>query len=284
MKKSLLAFSTHVGTTVGVGLFGLPWVAAQAGFWPTVVYFGVLTFVVMILQYLFAEISLQFVNDHHQLPGYTERFLGKKYKSLAMIMMALSIYGALLAYIIIGGEFTYQLFAPYLGGTLLMYQIGFFLIGSAFIYQGIHSVAKTEFVMMIVFLAIIFLLFIISIPKIELTNFQTFEPKNIFLPYGVIIFSLWGLSIIPALKEILKQDTKKLKNVVKTSVIFCTAIYIIFIVSVLGVSGSETSLEALNGLVPFLSNKILAVGYAFGILTTFTSFIALGIVQQDSRS
>ena len=78
-----------------------------------------------------------------------------------MIMMALSIYGALLAYIIIGGEFTYQLFAPYLGGTLLMYQIGFFLIGSAFIYQGIHSVAKTEFVMMIVFLAIIFLLFII---------------------------------------------------------------------------------------------------------------------------
>lgn len=281
-KPLLYALSTYIGTVIGVGLFGLPYVAMKSGFIIVILFFIVIGMVLFILQLMYAEICLQTKNREHQLPGHTELFLGKKYKKYASLAFITSTWGALLAYIIIGGNFLFQLFSPWFSGSLLLYQMLFYLLGAFLVYKGLKSVAKTEFFMLFLFLVIIVLLTLLSIPKIKTVNLVTFDINNIFFPYGVVIFSLWGLNIIPTLKEYLKGNTKYLKYILNLGLFLCSITYLIFTLTVLGVTGTHTTPDALTGLATVLSPRILVLGYAFGVLTTFTSFIALGIALKSS--
>ncbi len=282
MKTYILALSTLVGTTIGVGLFGLPFVASKIGFIAMFVYFIVIGFVIRQLQLMFAEVTLQNKKFQNELPGYCQRMLGKRYKTIAMITMTLAIYGAILAYIILGGEFLFQLLEPLFGGKALYYQVAYFLIGALLIYKGINSIAETEFFMLVALIALVVVLFMFGLPQIQFEHLQGFSPKHIFLPYGVVIFSLWGVNVIPTIKNIVGDNTTQLKKVIGSGMIITVIVYLVFVITVLGVSGTQTTTDALNGMVPLLSNKVLALGYFFGVLTTFTSFIALGHALKNS--
>jgi len=52
---------------------------------------------------------------------------------------------------------------------------------------------------------------------------------------------------------------------------------LVFIILVFGVSGFSTSQEGISGLVGTLGNDIIRLGFIFGIITTFTSFLTLGL-------
>lgn len=106
-----------VGATVGVGMFTLPHVTTRAGVIPVLAFFIVLGFVQHWLHKLYAEIVLS-TKDKHRLPGYAEKYLGASSKKLITILITIACYGSLLAYTIIGGEFSYELLAPWLGGTV----------------------------------------------------------------------------------------------------------------------------------------------------------------------
>ena len=47
-----------------------------------------------------------------------------------------------------------------------------------------------------------------------------------------------------------------------------------------GISGQHTSEEAIKGLRVFLDNRIINFALLFGLLTTFTSFIVLGLTLK----
>jgi amino acid permease len=281
MKTYLFALSTFLGTIIGVGLFGLPYVAYKSGFFITLGYFVVITIILLLLHLMYGELSLQ-EKGSHQFPGYVERFLGKPWKKYALLMIVLAINGGLLAYLIIGGKFLFQLFSPFFGGSLLFYQIIFYLSGAFLVYKGLHSVAKTEFFMLALFLTLIFIFFFISLSKLNLTSFVTLHFENIFFPYGVVVFSLWGLDIVPTLKDYLTKQPTLFKTVIVHGILLSAVTYIIFIIAVLGVTGSTTTQDAITGLLPFFNTKILFGAYIFGVLTTFTSFIALGLALKRS--
>ncbi len=275
------ALATLMGSIIGVGLFGLPYTAKVSGFWIVVAYFIVLTTLLVTLHLMYGELALQ-VKDHHQFPGYVALFLGPRWKTAALISIFLGANGGLLAYLIVGGQFLAQLATPLFGGSLLLYQMIYYLAGAYLIYKGIQSVAKAEFVMFIVFMALVFILFVMSIFKLEVSHFATLDLQHFFFPYGVIIFALWGVDSIPTLKEYLSRDARLLKKVIFHGVILSAITYLIFIISILGMSGSETSIDAVSGLLPYFSNNILSGAYLFGILTTFTSFIAIGLVLKKT--
>ena len=48
-----------------------------------------------------------------------------------------------------------------------------------------------------------------------------------------------------------------------------------------GITGSGTTEEAINGLIPYLGNWIISVGAIFGILAVFTSFLVLGLGLEE---
>jgi tyrosine-specific transport protein len=103
------AISILLGTIIGVGIFGLPFVAMKAGFLVMVTYLFIISGVIFLIHFLYGEIVLA-TEEKYRLPGYVEKYLGFKWKNFSFMVIAIGLWGALLAYLIIGGEFLSSFF------------------------------------------------------------------------------------------------------------------------------------------------------------------------------
>jgi len=276
-----------IGTIIGAGIFSLPYVAFKTGFGITVFYVLVLSILTIVVHQLLAEVS-RGTQKIHRLPGYTEEYLGKNWRNFSLIISSLELIGTLLAYLILGGGFLQSYFTSYFGGSTIFYVLIYFVVGSFLIYLGIKSIAKTEIVMFAFFILILFLFFFYGAPALNFQNLLTFQPQNFFWPYGPILFSLWGLTLVPEIKEMVAGNRQKLRRVISAGIIFCALYYLLFIFIILGVSGNQTSADALSGFGKIVGSQVIRLGFIFGFFATFTSFITLGltfkkILQYDLK-
>jgi tyrosine-specific transport protein len=279
IKKLFYPFSIFIGTIIGVGLFTLPYVTLKAGFVTILSYFVLVGFLVIFIHLLFGEVVLR-TDGIHRLPGYVKIYLGKWSKRAVFFSTLVGLYGALLAYIIIGGEFLWGLAGPILGGDKFLYISLFFIFGSILIWRGSKSIARVEFWFLALFFILLLFLGVRGSSDIHLSNFTIFHFKNIFLPYGVIMFSLWGLTVVPEVRDLLQENERKLKSILVGGIALAALTYLVFIFIVLGISGGNTSPDALLGLKSFLPYNILSLALFFGVVTTFTSFLTLGLTLK----
>ena len=102
------------------------------------------------------------------------------------------------------------------------------------------------------------------------------------MPYGVWLFSLTGFSAIPPTRDIfINLPVKNFKRVISISLFLAVIAYAIFIFSVLGTSGSLTTVDALSGIKNAMGAKVMAIGSIIGFLAVFTSFIALAVDMKS---
>lgn len=282
----LKALSVFLGTVIGVGIFGLPYVALKAGFFVTVFYFLFMVLIAVSIHFLYGEVVLG-TKEIHRLPGYVEKYLGEKWKKITFFIMIIGLTGALLAYLIIGGEFLNFLFAPYFGGSPTLYTFLFFALGSYLVFRGIKSISGVELLLLIVLLIILVTFFIKALPSINIDYFRALNLRFLTLPYGVVLFALWGSALVPEIKEMLVLKTKKIKEVrtdlrkvLFLGILFAAIIYLFFIFTVLGASGPATSKDAISGLEGVLGKNIIKLGFIFGVICCFTSFIALSLTLK----
>lgn len=273
------ALSVFTSTVIGVGIFGLPYIALQAGFFVVLFYFIVLAFLAIVIHFLLGEVSRD-TYKIARIPGYAEEYLGKGAKKFALAVSSLGLMGALLAYLIVGSRFFYLFLFPYFGGLEIFYLFVYFISGAFIIYKGIKAIAYFELVMLVVFFVILSTFFFRGFNLINLENFFTFNPDYWALPYGAILFSLWGLALVPEVKEMVNRDRKKLRWVLSLGIIISAVCYLFFIFIFLGVSGQNTTPDAISGFGKTLGNGIIKLGFIFGLITTFTSFIALGLTLK----
>lgn len=284
-KKIIYSIATLSGTIIGVGLFGLPYVTLKVGFWLVLTYFFLLTILAIMVHSFFGELALK-TPDFQRLPGFAKTYLGSIGEKISYISTTLGLFGALLAYLIVGGEFLSQLLSPYFGGENFSYTFLYFLFGAILIFFGIKAIAKVEFWGLIIFFLILAAIFWRGYGLINIQNlfigdrYFNIVHSDIFLPYGVILFSLWGAALIPEVEEMLGDDRKHLKWLIPVSIIIPALVYLFFIYLILGITGSETTESALGGLKNVLGGKISFLALLFGLLTTFTSFISLGLTLK----
>jgi len=279
MLKFLKALTVFAGTIIGVGIFGLPYVASRAGFFVVLLYFLFLAGIAITVHLMYGKIALG-IKGLHRLPGYTEQYLGSSWKKVAFLTIGLGLTGALLAYLIVGGEFLHSFFSPYFGGHSLIYTLLFFSLGAFLIFRGIKSISQIELVLLVVFFSILITFFVKAFPFIDTNYLTNIDLKFVAFPYGVVLFSLWGSALVPEIKEILGEDSKLLKRVIISGILLAAVTYLLFIFTVFGASGINTSKEAISGLSSVLGNNIIKLGFIFGIITCFTSFIALGLTLK----
>ena len=86
--------------------------------------------------------------------------------------------------------------------------------------------------------------------------------------------------MIPETEEILGEKKVILKKIIPIAILIPLFIYLFFIYLILGITGPQTTESALTGLKNFLGDGIVSLGLFFGILTTFTSFITLGLTLK----
>lgn len=243
-------------------------------------YFLVLGALVLIIHLIFGELSLR-TPDYKRLPGFVEFYFGKNVKKISLISVIFGSFGSLLAYLIVGGEFFSSALIPIFGGNNLVYTLIYFIIGTLLIYFGITAVSKIEFWALISFFVILIAIFFKGFSSLKLANiFPAPDLTQLFLPYGAILFSLWGMNLIPEIEEMLGDKKKMLKKVIFTSILIPMIVYLFFIYLILGITGPQTTESALTGLKNFLGDGIVTLGLLFGVITTFTSFIAIGLTLK----
>lgn len=274
------AVSVLVGSVVGVGIFGIPFVFAKAGFLTGFLFLAGLTVFILILNLAYGEIILR-TDKSHQLVGYAQTYLGVFGKRLAFFAFILSAYAALLAYIIVGGEFLSNLFAWQFALSPAALFWLFFLATLAIIAGGLKTISLIDLLMLGLYAFGAIFLFGWSLPHWQLGNFTLFHPPFWFLPYGVLLFALTGSSIVLQ-REVLEGREHQLKKAIIWGTLVPSVIYLLFALAVVGVSGRATSPEAFSGLLPWLGGKVVWFGSLFGFLAIFTSFINLGGVIRES--
>jgi amino acid permease len=281
-RNFLRAISTLTGTIIGVGFFSLPYVLSKVGIFLMIVYFLFLGSLVILLHLFFGELAIS-TPDLKRLPGFAKFHLGNLAEKISLISAILGTYGTLLAYLVIGGNFLANLFTPILSKENLVFNLLYFLLGSIFIFFGISPISKIEFLDSALFFLILVLLFPFFGKFFKFENLFLKQPlkiSNFFLPYGPILFSLWGLAMIPEIEEILKERKEDLKKVIFISILISSLFYLSFAILVAGISGVDTSEDAISGLEKFLPENFSKILYFFGAVTTFTSFIALGLTLE----
>lgn len=275
--RFLTSIAMLVGMIVGVGIFGVPYVLSRAGFAPGIFYFVVLGAAVIFVHLFYGETILR-TNGRHRLVGYAEKYLGMRGRRVAAITEIFGMYGAIIAYIIVGGQFLFSLVKI---GDVFVYQIFVFLLVAIFVLLGLRLLSKIEFFLTAALLIAVVAILFFAAPVAMSESFFSLDAKNIFLPYGVILFSLGGSAAIPEIKEVLRGNLKKMKKVLISGSLVAILITAAFGFLMWGVSGSGTSEETLFGLQGILSQPILTLGAAFGFLCVITSFLVMGINLKE---
>ena len=133
-----------IGGSIGAGMFGLPALFAQSGrLWGSVLYWAVVG-VVLLIHMAYAELQAK-AGSKHDLAGIAKRSLGKRGWVIAMVVYPISVYGAVLVYLLLGAQFLAALShmlggptSPFIWQTLLWI---FFAWGA---HKGVKGVAKFE--------------------------------------------------------------------------------------------------------------------------------------------
>ncbi|MDD5145954.1 MAG: aromatic amino acid transport family protein [Candidatus Pacebacteria bacterium] len=286
-KNFLFALSSLVGVIIGAGIFGIPYAISKSGVIPGLFYFLILGGAVLLLYLFVGEIVLR-TEGKLRLIGYAQKYLGNSGKVFITISTVLGLWGALLAYIILGGDFLKIVISsilPSASGVPSFYFALFFSIFlSFFVFQGMKFIAPLELFTNTLFFFIVFFVFCFGSPKINFQNFDLANVKNLFLPYGVILFSLAGWTSIPEIADILKspEERKKLKKVIIFAMTISIFICLLFSFTIVGISGKNTSFEALQGLVPYLGPKVIFFGAIAAVITLADSFLILGLSSRNT--
>lgn len=246
-------------------------------------YFAALTALVLFLHLIFGEICLK-TPDFKRWPGFVGFYLGQTPKKLVSFSIIFGSLGILLAYLLVGSRFLGGILSPYFGGDKITYLFIYFIPAATFVYLGAKAISRFDFLALIMLLVILLLIYINGFSGVTINGIADFDPRfnisDFFLPYGAILFSLWGAGFIPEVEEMVRGHKGLLKRIIVSAILLAAVFYLLFIFAVLGISGSKTTDSALLGLKDFLSPGFYSIALLIGVTTTFIAFIANGLLLK----
>ncbi len=265
------------GMTIGAGVLGIPYVVSRVGLVVGLGYIAILGAVVLLLNLMIGEIVVR-TKESFQLPGLAGKYIGPWAKVLMSVMVVFGGLGALLAYMIGEGEALSNLF----GGAPEVWAVIFWTIASFSVWRGLQTVKVLEKALGIIVISIIIGLSFGIFPQINLQNFHYYNPSNLFLPIGVILFALQASPAIAEAHALLPGDPAKFKKALIIGTLVPVLIYMLFAIATVGVLGLSTTPLVSTALgdryglwVKFLINT-------FAIFAMGTGFLGLGLAMKQT--
>lgn len=274
MFRLLQAILLLSGMIIGVGMFAVPFSFAKAGFWPGVFELVILAATVTALHMLYGEIVLA-TPQFHRMPGYVRMYLGSFAARVSWMSTLVATVGTLLAYLVVGSLFLRTVaaaLAPISPHYLALSFAGTVALVTFFPLKKESAINGVLTVFEIAFLAGISLLLI---PRISPGNFSGAHPADLLLHYGVLLFALSGASVIPDVVTVLGRNKTRVRIAIVAGSLIPALLYVLFAYAVVGVTGAETSAEAIAGLQRALGGNIALWVSGAGFLAVLTSYIAL---------
>ncbi len=290
MRKKLPLFeaiAVIIGTIIGAGVIGIPFVFAQAGFLTGIVVLLVLNAALIIMRLMVGEVVLR-TSSPHQLTGYTEHYLGWWLKQAQALVLVTGILGTLLAYMVAQGDILYALFpftipwwpegvSPAMFWSLLFYV----LFGGLFV-KGLDTVKRVELVVSLLIFVVVIVISIFSMSEVSASHLVSWDPSRFFLPFGVVLFASAGMVSVPEAREALRKQGREslMFKAILWGGLIPPLLYLIFAFLVVGVAGSGTDPVATVSLSELGQHVLIAVNI-FAFFAVGTSFLTLAIGVKE---
>jgi amino acid permease len=269
--KLLPALAILVGTIIGAGFLGIPYVVAKSGFIPGI-FLLLFVFLFMLITKLYLGEVILRTRGNNQLTGYAKKYLGKWGEILMFFAMIFGIYSALIAYLIgEGRSLSYLFFGNFNFGFI--FSLLFWMVLSYFTFIGLRALKKYEKISMFLVMFLFILITIRYGTGIQIENLVYSNKTNLFLPFGVILFSFLGFSAMPEVERIMRGREKHMKEIIILGLLIPLLAYSIFTLIIVGNFGLEVNEIATLSLGRFYS--------LLGIFTMFTAYFVLSIAIRD---
>jgi amino acid permease len=180
-----------VGTLVGAGVLGLPYVASKVGLIPAIgILFGVM---LLMLFTSFIVLKLSAEMGGAQMSTIAQTTLGKAGGWIMYLSIMILGFGAFLAYIAGMGN----IFTTLFGINEVFGAILFWILASSVIYFGLKASGKTELIMGLVLIAIFIGVTVMLLPHARIENALYADFGGVFSMVGVVIFAFGFHTVIP---------------------------------------------------------------------------------------
>lgn len=280
--RFIRAVGTMVGSVVGVGVFGIPYAFERSGPALGALVLVVLAGILVGMQLMYAEVALH-TPGNHRLVGFARARLGDGWARFAMVALSAGLWGSMLAYMIVGGSFLRELFAPAAAGSEFWFGLALAAAAGLAMSRGTQAVAKTE----VAALALLGFLFAFmtaaALPHAHVANLSGTHWSAFLVPYGVAFFALSGMGVIPEMKAVLGPGREnELPRAVVAGMAVVTALYLAFGLAVVAVLGPRTTQAAFEGLIPVLGGPFRVVASLLGVLVVLSIFSLIGVELSNT--
>ncbi len=260
-----------IGTMIGVGILGLPYAVLQVGI--------VAGMIELFLAALVSYVVLRLYGDLVLVRGGKARFihvigneLGHFGTAIAGIAYVGSLLGALVAYIIFGGQFLRVVTFDVVPMTITTASVVFFGIASFFTIGGTLFVARAQKILIPLFVGLVILLMFIAAPHMTAAHLLLPATGNWSIPLGVMLFAFHGMSALPEMRDILGKQSGLLSTSIMRAISIVTVVYAVFSVGILSVTGAATTENAILGLST-IGKSLVLLASSIALLTTFNAYI-----------
>ncbi len=273
MKKN--SFLSEIGlifsTTLGAGFFALPFVFLKAGWVLGLIYLLFFSVLITAVHVLYFRVLTETSNGKRLL-GLIKEKLGRRSFGVAIFTVLGGLTLALTAYLILGSRFL-ELIFPSLGFGWAL--IIFWILGSAPLFLSLKKIIGVELLGGLMMVGIIVYVFLSEWPLEAIRSIPVLSLENIFLPFGVILFSLAGWTAIEPIYENYRGRSTGIsfKNRIFQFGLgtFASAlVYLFFVLAILS-GAKEVTPDTVSGLGNWPDLKIKILG-ALGILALLTSY------------
>lgn len=276
----IVGAASLVGATVGVGVFGVPYAVSQIG-WPLAIAFFVVLGGIQLLQHLFYAEAAIAATDEIRLISLVGRYVARPLRHVAAVALLGGSWAAIIAYLLVGGDFLHALFNGALGGSIFAYQMLWAALAAGLLMFGFGMVERVSFIGTVGKVAAMAVILGICVLKVKTDNLGSVVADP-FLPYGVILFSLSGASAVPEMEALVGGDRRRYRLAVIVGSLASTLLVLLFGFLVYGVTGDATTPDAVSGLKGAVGGVFPRMAAAFGFLAVVTSFIAVGLDLKNT--
>jgi len=262
-----------VGTIIGAGILGIPYVTAKAGIVAGLGWILLLGMVFLTVNLCFGEVIAR-TKGHHHIVSLCNRYLGRYGKWVMALSFLVGTYGALVAYTIGEGEVLAQL----LPISPLQASMIFYVIASLVVLGGMRWFERFESFFVMLLLAVVLLTIVVGLPYASEANLTPLS-EHWFLPYGVIVFAYMGMGILPDVRQ--SAGKKMFKTAIVWGSLIPMAVYAAFALIVVAITGTATTQVATVGVGRVLGSTGILVLNGFAVIAMATSFVGLGFALRE---
>lgn len=277
------------GTTIGVGMLGLPIATGPAGFVPSMLIYLICWAFMLCTGLLLIEVCSWMPNDTN-LITMASRLLGKPGKIICWLVYLFLFETVMIAHVAGGGGIMSEIFSSQLSPAVSM--IFYVLIFSPVVYLGTQMVDRLNIVMFSGVIISYFLFVFISYKHVDLSFLQYRDWSKAALAFPILFTAFTYQVIIPTLMTYMNRDVKRVRMAVILGTSIPLAVYLIWQILILGIvpvegpngllEAAEKGQNAVQPLKHFIDNKfITGVGRAFAFFAMTTSYIALALAFLD---